>query len=322
MPLITVIIPMKNAEPYVREAVASVLSQAGVELDVVVVDDGSTDRSAEIVRAIGDPRVRIVPGPRQGIAAAFNAGLAAARGVYIARCDADDLYPPDRLGWQVAWLDGHPEFVAVCGAFAPMNEKGRIVTERIVGDAGEVTEELRNGIGRSHWCSYAMRTDVLREIGGCRTFFTMSEDADLQYRLAEAGRVWYEPRVSYLYRLHDASITHSRRETERLFFQRVALEFQQQRRATGLDDLQRGHPPQVPVTADDDGTVASAPTRSAYHIQGLLLGDAWGQHRAGRKGRALWTGLKACFASPTRIGAWKGLAALALKPAGAEGNRQ
>jgi hypothetical protein len=200
-----------------------------------------------------------------------------------------------------------------------MNEKGRIVTERIVGDAAEVTEELRNGIGRSHLCSYAMRADVVRQIGACRTFFTMSEDADLQYRLAEAGRVWYEPRVSYLYRLHDASITHSRRETERVFFQRVAREFQQQRRATGLDDLQRGHPPQVPVTAEG---ATSAATRSGYHIQGLLLGDAWVQHRTGRKGRALWTGLKACFASPTRIAGWKGLAALAWKRAGAEGNRQ
>jgi glycosyltransferase involved in cell wall biosynthesis len=322
MPLVSVIIPMKNAEPYVREAMASVLSQPGVEMEVVVVDDGSTDRSVEIVRAIGDGRVRIVPGPRQGIAASFNAGLAAARGAYLARCDADDRYPPDRLAWQAAWLDAHADFVAVCGAFAPMNEKGRIVTERIVGDAAEVTDELRNGVGRSHLCSYMMRTDALRAIGGCRTFFTMSEDADLQYRLAEAGRVWYEPRVSYLYRLHDTSITHSRRETERLFFQRVALEFQQQRRASGQDDLQRGQPPQIPAATGDGNGVASAPTRSAYHIQSLLLGDAWGQHRAGRKGRALRTGLRACLASPTRVAGWKALAALALKRAGGEGNRQ
>ena len=316
MPLISVIIPMKNAEPYVREAIESVLRQAEVELEVVVIDDGSTDRSAEIVRATGDPRVRIIPGPQQGIAAAFNAGLAAAQGTYLARCDADDRYPTDRLAWQVAWLDAHPDFVAICGAFASMNEKGRIVTERVVGDAAEVTEELRNGVGRSHLCSYAMRTDVVRRIGGCRTWFTMSEDADLQYRLAEAGRVWYEPRVSYLYRLHDASITHSRRETERLFFQRVALEFQQQRRATGKDDLERGNPPQVPATVDG---VAAEPTRSAYHIQGLLLGDAWSQHRAGQKRRAVWTGLRACLASPTRLAAWKGLAALAWKRAGAVG---
>src|SRR5688572_12974877 len=167
-----------------------------------------------------------------------------------------------------------------------MNEKGRTVTERVIGDAAEVTDELRSGVGRSHLCSYAMRTDVVRRIGGCRTYFTMSEDADLQYRLAEAGRVWYEPRVSYLYRLHDASITHSRRETERQFFQRVALEFQQQRRATGQDDLERGNPPPLPTAG-----AAAEPTRSAYHIQALLLGDAWSQHRAGRKSRAVWTGL-------------------------------
>src|SRR3954452_16610841 len=88
MPLITVLIPMRNAEPYVEAAVRSVLAQEGVELEVIVIDDGSTDRSPQMVRAIGNQRVRIIPGPQRGIAAAFNAGLAAARGEMLARCDA------------------------------------------------------------------------------------------------------------------------------------------------------------------------------------------------------------------------------------------
>src|SRR5205814_7748320 len=95
MPLISVIIPMRNAERYVRAAVESVLAQKDVELEVIVVDDGSTDGSAEVVRGIGDARVRIIPGPQKGISASFNAGLAEARGELLARCDADDLYPPE-----------------------------------------------------------------------------------------------------------------------------------------------------------------------------------------------------------------------------------
>src|SRR3954447_12910319 len=80
MPLLSVIIPMRNAEPFVRAAIESVLAQGGVELEVIVVDDGSLDRSVAIVKELYDPRIRIVPGPRQGISAAFNAGLHAAHG--------------------------------------------------------------------------------------------------------------------------------------------------------------------------------------------------------------------------------------------------
>src|SRR5689334_7451045 len=113
MQLVSVVMPMRNAQRFVVESLRSLLAQAGqgetFELDVVVVDDGSTDRSADVVRALNDPRVRIVPGPQRGISAAFNAGLAAARGQILARCDADDLYPPDRLDWQVRWLADRSE---------------------------------------------------------------------------------------------------------------------------------------------------------------------------------------------------------------------
>src|SRR4051812_22597348 len=101
---------MKNAEPFVRAAGESGVAQHDVDLEVIVIDDGSTDRSSVIVREIADPRIRIIPGPRKGISAAFNAGLAEAKGEYLARCDADDLYPPDRLAWQLAFLNGHPDF--------------------------------------------------------------------------------------------------------------------------------------------------------------------------------------------------------------------
>src|SRR5215212_5856836 len=110
MPLISVIIPMRNAETYVDAAVRSVLAQNGVDFEVIVIDDGSTDRSVEMVRRIGDPRVRIIPGPKKGISAAFNTGLEVAAGEFLARCDADDLYAPDRLAWQAKFLADHPEF--------------------------------------------------------------------------------------------------------------------------------------------------------------------------------------------------------------------
>src|SRR5438045_19414 len=146
MPQISVIIPVRNARPYVEAAVQSVFAQAGVDLEVIVVDDGSTDGSADLVRDLADRRIRIVPGPRQGISAAMNAGLEAARAEWVCRCDADDLYPPGRLVRQAAWLAEHPEFAAVCGSFSTITAAGRSVSDLNCGGAAEeVSEELRAG---------------------------------------------------------------------------------------------------------------------------------------------------------------------------------
>src|SRR5437763_2533378 len=87
---ISILIPCRNAERYIRSTLDSVCAQRDVDLEIVVIDDGSTDRSMDVVRAINDPRIRIIPGPQRGISAAFNAGLAESRGKLIARCDADD----------------------------------------------------------------------------------------------------------------------------------------------------------------------------------------------------------------------------------------
>src|SRR6476659_1485290 len=117
--LVSVIMPLKNAQPYVERAIRSVLSQQGLkDLELIVVDDHSTDGSGDVVRQIEDERVRLVTSPGDGIAAAINHGLQLAGGQYVARCDADDIYPPRRLEQQVRWLRDHPDLGAVCGSFA------------------------------------------------------------------------------------------------------------------------------------------------------------------------------------------------------------
>jgi glycosyltransferase involved in cell wall biosynthesis len=313
--LVSVVMPMRNAERYVADSLRSLLAQAGqgeaFELEVIVVDDGSADRSATVVRGVNDARVRIVPGPQRGISAAFNAGLAAARGDILARCDADDLYPPDRLAWQVRWLNDHADFGAVCGHYTLIDDAGRAVHD-MYGEypPGDVTEELKAGRSRSHMCAYAFRTDVLRALGGCREWFVTSEDADLQFRLAETTRVWFAPRLSYLYRLHESSITHQQASPRRQFYEAMAKRFQQQRLTGGQDDLQRGEPPAVPTTFDTD----QAPPRPAREqIQQMLISRSWKEHAAGRKGQAIATGMRACLQRPLNAGAWKSVIALLVK---------
>ncbi len=206
------------------------------------------------------------------------------------------------------FLQDRPEFGAVCGYFSTITAAGKFVADAWLNEpAGEITEELRDGKGRSHVCAYLFRTEILRALNGCREWFVTSEDRDLQYRLAEVARIWFEPKPCYLYRLHDQSITHTQKLAQRAFYEEMAKRFQLQRRAGGPDDLQRGEPP--PIV--DGKTVA--PQSAGQQIQNILLGQAWKQHGAGMKKKAIGTGWRACATRPMSLSAWKSLVALIVK---------
>ncbi len=305
--LISIIMPMRDAERYVDEAIRSLLAQRDVSIEIVVIDDGSTDRSADIIRAIDDARIRLIPGPQRGIAAALNAGLAAARGEYFARCDADDVYAPDRLARQLAVLRTRPDFAAVCGKYVLMTASGREVLDPVHHDQPEdITSELRRGVGRTHLCTYLVRMNVVRSLEGFRDFFVGTEDSDFLLRLGDSARVWYEPSRDYFYRLHGESITHKQPSALRDWYERTMLEFQKQRQSRGQDDLQLGHPPTVPVF----NAIAKSPARQ---MQEVLLGRAWKLHHAGQKRSAIAIGLRGCLARPITLRAWRSFVALVLK---------
>jgi glycosyltransferase involved in cell wall biosynthesis len=101
---VSVVMPSRNAEPWVREAIRSVLAQSFTDFELIVVDDGSEDATVEIVRALKDSRIRILEGARVGFVKALNRGFRDARGEWIARMDADDVCHPDRLAAQIGFL--------------------------------------------------------------------------------------------------------------------------------------------------------------------------------------------------------------------------
>lgn len=309
--MITVMIPMKNAAAFIRPTLESILQQQDADFEVLIVNDGSTDDSVAIVRSYNDKRVRVVPGPCKGIAASCNCGFENARGEFLVRCDSDDLYPPGRLAEQAAWLRAHPDFGAVCGGFSTVTPKGEPVAQLMQHGLSEeeITEELKNGQARTHGCTFMIRTELLRKVGGCREFFKGGSDLDLQYRIAEVMRVWFVPKNWYIYRLHDASITHTQGKTLREFYEATGKLFARQRRETGMDDLQRGTPPELP-------TVNDKPSDSASQIAGHLLAQAWREHQAGQKMQAIRNGLRAVRHRPLQVVYWKSCLALALKPAG------
>jgi glycosyltransferase involved in cell wall biosynthesis len=299
---VSVLMPMRNAASYVEEALRSILVDDRVLLEVIVVDDGSSDGSRSIVEGLGDTRIRVVDGPREGIAAAFNTALEISSGGVIMRCDADDLFPPTRISGQVEWLRAHPEFGAICGAFTAMNARGRSrVPFQMARDASEITAELQNGKTRTHFGTFAVRADILREMGGARSFFVTGEDVDVQLRLGERCRVWYSPEVAYFYRLHDSSVTHTVRSHERDYFERQAQAFQLQRKRSGADDLQLGHPP--PALSEHSDEVGSA----SEHLRELLIGKTWAAIDEGDRSGAIRFAFQAAFARPDTWRGWRNL---------------
>ena len=309
---VSVIIPMRNAGRYIDICLSSVLSTIDVSLDVVIVDDGSADNGVAIANARQDPRIRIVPGPCKGIAAAMNCGLANARGDIIMRCDADDAYPAGRIKRQVALMQQNADLIAVCGSFVLIDEQGYDInnlTESCGMDALDISAELRSHPARTHLCTFAIRSDAVRQVGGFRTYFETAEDLDFQYRLADCGAIFYVPEVFYLYRLHSQSITHVQSNARRLFFEGIASTMQQDRLRTGSDDLMRGTPPVSPAPDLCPDSVHSADA----HIQGQLIGAAWSALGVRDYRRALRLAARALRRSPFSFLAWKSFALIAVK---------
>lgn len=306
--LVSVIMPVHNAEQYVSQAIQSILHETEIPLEVVVVDDRSTDHSLRKIGQLTDPRIRVVQAEKEGIAAALNTGLAAARGRIITRCDADDLYPVQRLRRQVAWLEQHPEAGAVCGDYGAIDPAGQPVIQFQCGDEAEnITQELRSGVTRTHLCTYAIRAEALKRTGGFRSYFVTAEDIDLQLRLSEVTSVWFVPEHWYQYRIHDASITHRKSSAERLFFDEIVRDFQKQRLTIGTDALQRGCAPEPPF-----GTGKSRMSAS-QHIQSFLIGQAWEELRTGQRQQALLTCLRSIRTLPYSLTVWKTLLSLSLR---------
>jgi glycosyltransferase involved in cell wall biosynthesis len=121
---VSVVGTVYNGEPYVERAIPGILAQTFEDFEYILVDDGSQDRTPEILRELAsrDPRVRIFSPGRLGVAAAANYGIARAKGEYIARQDFDDRSYPDRLRLQVALLDAHPEVGVVGGYYVLVDE--------------------------------------------------------------------------------------------------------------------------------------------------------------------------------------------------------
>lgn len=208
--------PVYNNGRYVAEAVQSILAQTFYDFELIAIDDGSTDDSLIVLERYAklDARLRILSRPNTGICGALNDGLAAARGALIARMDGDDTCAPDRLAKQVAFLNAHPDCVAVGCAVQCTDPTGSPTGRQL---PPQNDESIDRGLveGRADVLVHATlvgRAKVLREIGGYRPKYDWVEDLDLLLRLAERGRLANLDKVLYQYRRHPTSTCATRFE--------------------------------------------------------------------------------------------------------------
>jgi len=211
-PRLSVVMPVYNAERHLAQALESVLGQSCADFELVVVDDGSSDRSAEIVRRFAERDRRIVArfGPRRGVAAARNECVHLARAELLAVMDADDVAEPRRLEVQLGYLDGHPECVALGGQLLCIDEDGDpLWPTELPLDHDTIDARLMAGYGGALANPAAvLRRAAVIEAGGYRAHFKFgTEDFDLLLRLAELGRLANLPDILVRYRLHPASLT-------------------------------------------------------------------------------------------------------------------
>ncbi len=224
-PTISVVMSVYNGETFVAEAIESILRQTFAGFELVIVDDGSTDQTAAILNKfrLADPRIRVLTQPRIGLARATNTGIAAAKGKYIARLDADDLAEPHRLEMQLAYLQEHPE-VGLLGSAYYILRKG-VLGARPRPMPLEDARLRRSLVRRNPFMhsSVMIPRRVFDVVGVYNEKLPIMLDHDLFIRIAREFRVANLAEPLAIKRVHDDAYFQSRSHTWGKFAAKVRL---------------------------------------------------------------------------------------------------
>jgi glycosyltransferase involved in cell wall biosynthesis len=213
-PIVSVVVPAVNVAGYIAQVLRSLCAQTLAEFEAIVVDDGSTDRTSEVVESFTDPRIKLVQQPNLGVSCARNTGLALARGAFVLFLDGDDLLHPAALERLAAALKQDPQAVGAYGTFVKIRENGdrqpgQKPLERQTYPSGDI---LLDVIERSIFTNgghVLLRRDVALAIDGFDPRLSLAEDWEFFCRAASRGPfvfIGQVPEVMYL-RLRSGSLS-------------------------------------------------------------------------------------------------------------------
>jgi glycosyltransferase involved in cell wall biosynthesis len=281
-PVVSVVVPTYNRAACIGASVGSLLAQTGVDFEVVVVDDGSTDDTRARLDAIADPRLRVITAPHGGVAAARNAGVAACRGRYVAFHDSDDEALPGRLARPVEVLAARPELglVIMNGRFLPPEDGDGAeepwikpeVTKTLVGRTIGVAEVFRRNLGQLQGMCFTRA--AVDEVGPFDTTFRILDDLDLVLRVTARFPAVFVDEAVFAYRRHAGGIARDR-TTIREEAIRIA------------DKLVAAQPEVLPVLGQVEFAKRQARRHARLARERQRAGDALGARMAMRQARQL-----------------------------------
>jgi glycosyltransferase involved in cell wall biosynthesis len=236
VPLISVILPAYNAEKYIEAAVTSILLQTFRDFELIIIDDGSNDKTYEIVKNLAnkDKRVYVLSRENRGLVSSLNEGIDLANAPLIARMDADDIALPERLYEQVNFLNNHSDIVCVGTAQIIIDEDGDELTCLSVPSENSVIQEkLLQGHCPLEHPSVMFRTEAVRALGAYRKDCEAAEDYDLWLRLGEIGKLANINKPLIKYRYLSSSISAANQSKQRESTKKACIEAWERRGVTG-----------------------------------------------------------------------------------------
>lgn len=207
---LSVLLPVYNAETYVARAVESILQQTYGDFEFIIIDDGSSDSSLEILQgfAQADKRIKLVSRENQGLVETLNEGLGLIHTPYIARMDADDIAMPTRFEKQMRYLDEHQDCLLLGTRVIIIDSDGDEICE--MGDYfthEDIDQGLMSRKGQLiYHPSVIMRMSAVNQLGGYRQNYPQVEDLDLFLRISELGKIENLPEPLLKYREHSAKV--------------------------------------------------------------------------------------------------------------------
>jgi len=215
---VTVLMPAYNAGKYIAEAIESVLQQTFHDFVLLIVDDGSTDNTLEIIHSFSDKRIHLIHQSHKGIAGALNKGLSKASSEYIARFDADDICFPERLTQQVAFLDTHADYIIVGSDAEYISENGEHLFHfKSVGHThNQIIQKIYSCCPFIH-SSVMYRKNAVIKAGGYSVHAHNFEDYLLWVQLLKSGKFHNLPQQLIRVRFNPASVTIDERWRGRFF---------------------------------------------------------------------------------------------------------
>ncbi len=217
---VTVLMPVYNGEKYIAEAIESILNQSFKEFEFLIVNDGSTDRSLEIIQSYTDPRIKVINQKNGGVSNALNTGLKNATGKYIARMDADDLSHELRLEKQYNFMKSNPDYILVGSDANCIEENGAFIFRHQSGiyEDNLIKAEIHNSCIYVHSSVFFIKEAVI-EVGMYDERAHSFEDHLLWSKLASKGKFSILPEELVDYRFNLSSVTIDHKDYDKAFLE-------------------------------------------------------------------------------------------------------